>query len=340
MGFGRGAAILIVASLAFAGAARAEDCQLSQIGSFPISLKQDGAVAVPVTLNGQKESFLVDTGGVITDISPSVAEALKLTPIHVADNFEVYAADGTLLNHYVIVDEMDIGVIHASYAHLLIDRSSNATGTYRYQGTLGPDYLRNFDLDFDFGGNTLNLISPKHCKGQVVYWASAYADVPFALYDGYHIEVPVTLDGHDFQAIVDTGSWSTLLSAGAASHVFGLGPGSPGVEAVAGAADSLVPYRYQFKSLVIGGITVKNPRIGLEIDAASKKFWQRHGDDKLAHDPVHGFDFKPQPIILGLDVLSKLHLYIAYGEKTLYVTPAAAGHAAAAHASAAANGGH
>ena len=35
-----------------------------------------------------------------------------------------------------------------------------------------------------------------------------------------------------------------------------------------------------------------------------------------------GYDFAA--VLLGMDVLSKLHLYIAYGEKKLYVTDAEA----------------
>lgn len=46
--------------------------------------------------------------------------------------------------------------------------------------------------------------------------------------------------------------------------------------------------------------------------------------------PVDAPRLKAPGLILGTDILSKLHLYIAYGEKTLYVTATGAGHCAAA----------
>lgn len=94
-------------------------------------------------------------------------------------------------------------------------------------------------------------------------------------------------------------------------------------------ANAIIPSVARFKSLTIGGITVSNAMIGILTDAASKSFWNAHGN-WIEHDPVYGLDFKPAPILLGLDVLSKLHLYIAYGEKALYVTAAGASQGATA----------
>jgi hypothetical protein len=61
-------------------------------------------------------------------------------------------------------------------------------------------------------------------------------------------------------------------------------------------------YSYPFKTLELDGLTVNNPHIGVESDATMGRL----GSD----------------IILGIGILRQLHLYIAYKEQKLYITPA------------------
>lgn len=316
----------MAAALLGASSARAETCGLQRFASFDISSAPDGMVTIPVTFNGTAETVLVDTGGVYSTVSPSVVDALHLKPRPIRSGFELYMADGTLLNHYATVDRLGVGGAGAPGVHLIIQPQHSQTGVEKFEGTLAPDLLRNFDLDFDFARHTLNFFSQQHCEGKVVYWANSYAVVPFSTDTGSgHIEVPVTLDGKDFTALIDTGAAHTLLSAAAARDNYGLTPDSPGMMPVPGKTpDALVRYAYRFKTLTLNGIAVNNPMIGILRDAAEKSFWKRH-DEMLDRDPVYGVRFQPNRVTVGMNVLRKLHLYIAYKEKTLYVTAADAG---------------
>ena len=325
MGIGRTGILWSVGLLFFLASfpAHAAKCGLLKIASFPIFAERTNAVTVPIAVNGATETFLVDTGGIYSSLTKPTVEALHLKPQRVSSGARFYMADGTMLDHYVTVDTLGIGPAHARWTKMLVDPGSAATGTDTVQGILAANVLRNFDLDFDFAHRTLNLISPKHCEGQVVYWTRAYAVVPFALADDLKVEVPVTLDGHAFKAIIDTGSSRTAIRLGAAVHDFGLTPESPGMIPVRNVTqNSVVLFRYRFKTLVIGGITVSNPLFGILSDAESKRFWKESGYDWLANDPIYGLGFKPKPIVLGLDILKKLHIYISYDEKKLYVTAA------------------
>jgi hypothetical protein len=135
---------------------------------------------------------------------------------------------------------------------------------------------------------------------------------------------------------VDTGAPITLLRAPNAASDFDLRPESPGLEKFEGATDqSLVPYYHVFKTLTVGDITITNPAIGILNDAEQVSF-RAHHHDKIDLDPVYGSSLPTSQINLGMDVLRKLHLYVAYGEKTLYVTAADAHASDAAQASAAA----
>jgi hypothetical protein len=61
-------------------------------------------------------------------------------------------------------------------------------------------------------------------------------------------------------------------------------------------------YAYPFQSLDFGRVSVKNPHIAI----ASDSFTKGLGGD----------------LVLGIEALRQMHLYIAYGEKKLYITGA------------------
>jgi hypothetical protein len=77
-------------------------------------------------------------------------------------------------------------------------------------------------------------------------------------------------------------------------------------------------WRHRFKSLSLAGLEVANPEVAIIPDKMSAKLnsWSTGTQmDKPTFD-------KP-PMLIGMNVLRHLHVYIAYKEKKLYITPAA-----------------
>ena len=120
-----------------------------------------------------------------------------------------------------------------------------------------------------------------------------------------HIRLPVVIDGKEIMAIVDTGAVSSIMSMHAAS-LLGVTENSPDLKLKAseGFRAKNRIYSYPFKTLEMGGITVKNPHITI----ASNEFMGTFRSD----------------MILGMGILRQLHLYIAYKEDKFYITPAGA----------------
>ena len=97
-------------------------------------------------------------------------------------------------------------------------------------------------------------------------------------------------------AILDTGAADTVMSLEKATHTYALD------------ARKLAKSRhYPFKALSFGEVTVTNPAIFLVPDEESALMGHQSGD---------------QNMIIGMGVLRRLHLYISYKEKKIYVTPA------------------
>jgi hypothetical protein len=173
-------------------------------------------------------------------------------------------------------------------------------------GILGQDILRAYDLDFDFANGNLNLYSTDHCEGRVTYWTdSPVAVLPFHRDRASHIIVDTTLDGKDVSAIFDTGASHTVGEWEPLSDKFDLTKDSPGVKTVRSKGYTAV-YAYPFKTLVFGGVTVNNPEIPLASNGVSK------------------MPSILPPLLVGIDIMRRFHLYVANGEEKLYITAASA----------------
>ncbi|HEY4264004.1 MAG TPA: retropepsin-like aspartic protease, partial [Micropepsaceae bacterium] len=172
----------------------------------------------------------------------------------------------------------------------------------------------------DYGAGKLNLISPNHCEGKVVYWqAPTVAIVPMRVDTQGKITFPLTLDGHTIRAILDTGATRTALNLDVAKRVFNIDTSDPDLQKVGELKGGYTAqiYNRKFKSLSIEGVTVTDPLITLLPNMVSLTSEQRS-----AGSLVRDTDKQAPDMLLGMSVLNKLHVYIAAHEGKLYITQA------------------
>jgi hypothetical protein len=195
-------------------------------------------------------------------------------------------------------------------------------------GILAANLLHAYDVDFDFASKKFNLLSQKHCDGKVVYWpADAVAAIPITLDSDGHIIVPVTLDGHQLRAMVDSGATGSLLNLEEAKSYFGITPGSadtPVIGSLTGTKGSST-YKHRFSSLALEGLAIGNPTLALIPDLMHNRLGSDQGSSVASGSRIRDPNASAGlgDMILGMDILHKLHVYIAYKEKMLYITPAA-----------------
>lgn len=272
-----------------------------------MSVDDAGGVTVPMKIAGQEVQLLVDTGGAGSMLSAATATRLGLETHHInSGEFRMFG--GVHVDRFVTAHDILIGNLKApDYEFQIIPDGALAPGT---DGTLAPDILLAFDNDFDFANGKLNLISADHCPGDVVYWTKeAYSDLHFWLSSDRHIRLQVELDGKSVLADLDTGSSESSMSLDTAEQLFGFSEKSPDFKLAEGVhfnhMTAIPTFVYPFKTLAFGGVTVSNPRI----------FLNRMADSQM--------DTAPR-FTLGMNVLRRLHLYISYRDKTLYITGASA----------------
>jgi hypothetical protein len=225
--------------------AYAQDCPpLTKFTGVKLeTLPNSKRVLVPVTINNVPKKFLLDTAGISGYITKETSDELKLTQMSGMRNFvksiktfglgsRTYEVPNTSAN--------DTTLIAAEYP-VSSDRDGDIDGTLT-NGWL----LKMGELDIDFPGGTLNLFSPQHCPGKVNYWgapdigslplsyevldigennSSFSGKIRFARtmkIDLGHLTVPVTLDGHAFNAWIDTSAEKSSISLEVVERIFNL----------------------------------------------------------------------------------------------------------------------
>jgi hypothetical protein len=172
-------ALGIAVSLSFVAPSLAEDCTLKRFASLDMVSIPNGPIIIPVSIQGASHEFRLNAFG-SSEIDAGLAYQLKLDQKAVPDQSPLFI-DGKRINNTVTVPPISLGGtggrLDLPETEISEDPTSRSN-TSAPEGTLGHEYLRYFDLDFDFAGGKLNLFSPDHCAGKVVYWAKEYTDVP------------------------------------------------------------------------------------------------------------------------------------------------------------------
>jgi predicted aspartyl protease len=296
--------LLLGVVLGAGAASAAETCVLHQLIKLNMTTIPDGRVSVPMTVGGQGLNMLVDTGGLFSMLTPATVKTLDLRPEFLpAAHITQYG--GLAVDHYVVAHDISLGGIVAGKFDFLVMPEHGYPPSIN--GLIAPDIMRSYDTDFDFANAAFRLFSSDHCEGNVVYWThDPFGAVEFRLNQFGQITVPIMLDGHEIRATIDTGAYHSVASFETVKDALGIDDTNPALHLVPGATPDHPRYRYPLKTLSLQSITVKNPDVILIPDNQSR---QPTGAPKM---------------LLGINVLKQLHLYFAYREHTLYVTPAAA----------------
>ena len=319
-------ALVFLFAIAAASAARAEDCKpLRLLNSVQLESRNNGTrFLVPVTIDGTPETLILDTGGVTTSLSPRAVKSLGLKEEY--SRIKLYDMYGNDSNSQVEVKTFDLGHARGKNIKLQVSPMHNLESEVGADGLLSTDLFLQYDIDLDFAAARLNYFSQDHCPGRVAYWPERpLSAVPFTLKNG-HIEIPITLDGHKLTANIDTGADNSVISIEVAINEFGLSPGSADMPLVDTSKKDprLKEYSHNFSSLSFKGLTVTNPHFSILTDRMGANQAKSSIRGTLS-DP---YTYHLNQVIIGMDVLKHLHLYIAFGEKMLYISPAGTGQSA------------
>jgi hypothetical protein len=306
--------------LAATPAAQAQDCIPAKLlATVPLhSAEPESNIrTVPVSLNGMTRDMILDTGGAITQLSRSAIAELEL-PLY-PSSARVYDINGRVSSQFTKVKDFSFGDLKRADAALMVWPEDRRP----YAGEIAQDMLQPYNVDVDFAAGVLKMYAKdpqkSSCPGPKGWTPTARAEMRNK---GWHLHIPVTLDGHTYDAIFDTGSRHTIMRLPVARRDFGLDADSPGMRsypAINGDA-MLNGHLRHFTKMSFGGMTIDQPEILIVPDRLNKRADRSPMARNRTH--FHNEDLILPELSLGMDVLKHLHLFLSFGEQALYVAPA------------------
>jgi predicted aspartyl protease len=281
----------------------AENCQLVRVVSFDMLPSSMNVVVVQNFIGEHPVRMVVDTGGYVTALTEAKAQELGL-PIVSRPTSTLSIFGGLRLTRFATFNDFRIGPFRAvTLSYPLVP---NGFLPDDIDGLLAPDLLANYDLDFDFGARKLSLFLRDHCPGKVGYWTR---NIPSAIpivrdEEGVHISTRVQLDGKEIKALIDTGARRSVMSLETAQRRYDIADDDPRFVSARGPNGTTGARRFPFHLMSFGGVVVDNPDITLVPDSEAR------------------MGGSIPDLVLGFSILKHLHLYIAYGERMMYVTDA------------------
>ncbi len=334
MGVARRALGCLTANLLLVMAsASAKDCGLKPLGSADLTMGGQ-VVLVQVTVNDRPAAMVLDLSSFISVVTSNYLQPLGIRALTARRQIEERSASRTTtMTQFAKLPSLAVGSLKVADRLLWVlpvDDPPSADDR-PVIGRLGMDVIAGadavpgmgavggIDFELDFAHHKLNFYSPDHCRGGgVVYWTPHYSSTPLTRAPMGNYLFPIKLEGKWVEAVVSTQTGQTRILSDATRQLYGFDEKSEGVEAETGGTGY---YRkMSLAALGSGG----NARIWLDprtVDSSCSLTSRGTGAAYYLGEACRGAE---APLFLGLDVLTRLHLYFATKEQVLYYSDAAA----------------
>jgi predicted aspartyl protease len=313
-------AILLLSSCA----APIPDCRQTVATSLQVYFDAQGIPFVLAGLGATPAAMLVDTGAETTAVSHELATEAGLSEGTFAQTFTVVSAGAPVPAYFATEKRFFLGNAFSNNMKILVFAKPISPWAFGEKsgidGSLGNDIWRNYDLDLNFPDAAVTLFDKQSCATLPMSWLGNVSVVPITIdYYGY-VFVPVTVDGHRFNALLDTGtSVSTLPALAIASSGLSSDESAPlqnlNVATVGGTIPSTL---YGFKEMVIGNEKIEKPVFAvarmnkIQMLAASLFSSMGQRDPFMKYNPY-------EDVVLGENFIRAHRMFISYPTSTLYI---------------------
>ncbi len=328
MSFGSFKYALLAGSVVATGTAQAA-CNLELSASLPLKI-ENGRMFIPGYMGEHPIEYMVDLAAV-NSLLQAAGRDFSVTP----DNFRslpLKAVMGDMEKQASLGPDADHNVALAVDRLAIVLRGTLANfGSPQAVATLGMDFFGHYDVEFDVAHQTVNLFTPKGCEGaKLAYWTKRYvaADMvanltrplnvePYTVYNFPHINIRVSVNGHDMLAAIDPGYKDSSLSL-AAAHEAGVESGEE-TDAIPDVFDGYTSRAW------VG--SVGQLALGAEaLSAAKVKIHSFNPPAGSAPARTGGLLAKTRDVgddmVLGADFFLSHRVMVSYSQNKVYFSPA------------------
>jgi len=285
---------------------------MDTLGNIPIKVT-NGVVLLPAKVNGAETVGFLDSGAYETLITPELAAAAKLTT---ATKAKALGVTGSFSFAEGSAASIEVGD--------LVLRDAPSIGVFSFGGShgrelginLGADFLEGLDYDIDFPHETIRVYRYMSCYTIDPPWPTMATRLNLSRgvrdYKGDNcilrcglaslrqIALPVAFPGGTVLGTFDTGSTRSLLSyegalaAGVSREALAADPNYD-IMAIDNGHEAGKLHR--FDHLYIGNSEISNIDIAVRMT----------------------FDRRDSPMLVGMDIIGRYHLWLSYSTSTLYI---------------------
>jgi predicted aspartyl protease len=286
----------------------AEACRVERITAVPLIPPDPPRTtrwAVEVALDGKAATMMLDSGasGVVIDRDAATRLGLRQRPDMQATS---YGLGGVVYRRVFEADSIGIGTQTTRTPTLIVEMTAAQEAGRGFDGIVGMGAFEHNDIEIDFPARTLTLYRARFCPSGAPPWSGpqvALRRADSSRHSRTNLPmVTVELDGQQAHALLDTGATASAVDA-----VFARSAGAP-AEPPGGARrgvartmseTSVQMWQHRFGQMRIGEVRLDNPLLWL-IDLG------------MTAD-----------MILGLDVLSRMRIWMSNSSDAVYIAPAA-----------------
>jgi predicted aspartyl protease len=186
-------------------------CDLVKVTQVPLEPK--GRVfAVPVSVNGQSISMLLDTGANTSLLTDTAVQRLRIAQDGQTVTIVSGVAGGSLRAD-ARLDTMTLGSASLPVARIPVNSLSG------FDGVLGLNIMKNFDLDIDAPNRALTLYRVRSCERASPPWSEPAIPIAGASTRMGWLAIPFEIDGVAGSAVIDTGASFTWINPGMAKRL-------------------------------------------------------------------------------------------------------------------------
>lgn len=284
-------------------------CRFQRITELPIWIENGRPVTVGY-LNGRKIGILIDTGS-----GPSFVERLALERLGVPGFRDVslrsFRADARPAGHTVQIEEFRLGLTVRKGWQVLVSPEDSFGSDIAV--SLGQDFFRGVDVEFDFPQAAMRLYQSEGCeRTRLSYWMGDEPANEAAIEHSTQLRLTLQVNGQPVRAQIDSGASHSVIDSHLAARL-GTTTGSPGViegGCTAGLGrDPIDTWIAQFDTVAIGDQRIRNPR--LRFGELSKGIVSRSAKLDLQRLPE---------MLLGVDFLRSHRVLVAKSQGKIYFT--------------------
>jgi hypothetical protein len=294
----------------------ATDCAPKQLAVVDLTVTDKVIVPVTVVMPDKQMQMALNMSSAYNSISAEAAQELGLHRSRLPS--EVVIKWGPDQAHeYVQLDTIQIGRLLMHDVAFIIDpRPDSILATGVIKAEIGPSVLQYMDFELDLGRKKLVLYAQSHCSGRGSFWTASAKAIPIHHGKLGTLYFPMELQGKRLETTISTSRDISSLELAISRQLYGLDEHSPGVESRPDRDGTLRSY-FRATKITSGELELTDVDLHLQPTWDVCKVILDQAPDHAA-----GLDgcWDRYPLVLGLDVLKKLHLYFATKENVLYIS--------------------